>query len=210
VERVVARIFAIEQPIPSARPAIRLAAQQLGRDQAARDRPGDFAQALFDLGATVCTPAAPACGLCPWINSCVARRTGLASQLPRRSPKKPRPVRYGVHFWLTDDSGSVLLRHRPTEGLFGGMTELPGTAWRDTPWTVTEALNYAPMPVMWRPAGQVRHGLTHFELILDLLAAHVPVIAGDGFSHNLGALEETALPSVMRKCVRIAGAEKAG
>jgi len=209
VERVVARIFAVDQPLPAARPALRLAAGRLGLDPAARARPSDFAQALFDLGASLCSPAAPACALCPWVACCEARRLGIAAELPRRSPKKLRPVRYGVHFWLTDDSGGVLLRRRPAKGLLGGMTELPGTEWRAAPWTTTEALPLAPMAADWRPAGQVRHGLTHFELIIDLLAAHVPRISGEGFAHPLAALDETALPSVMRKCARIAGGGKA-
>jgi A/G-specific adenine glycosylase len=111
-----------------------------------------------------------------------------------------------VHFWLTDDHGQVLLRTRPYKGLLGGMTELPGTEWRDTVWTVSEALPLAPMPALaWRGAGQVRHGFTHFELILDVFAAHVPVIEATGFAHRLDALDDAALPSVMRKCVRIAG-----
>jgi A/G-specific adenine glycosylase len=209
VERVAARLFAIEQPLPAAKPAIREAAAQLGADPVARARPSDFAQALFDLGASICTPAAPGCAVCPWIGACAARRTGIQASLPHKSPKKDRPVRYGVHFWLTDDRRTVLLRTRPYKGLLGGMTELPGTPWRDTPWTVDEALTVAPMQLaplelVWRGAGQVRHGFTHFELILDVLAAHVPVIDGDGFAHALDALDDAALPSVMRKCVRMA------
>src|SRR5271165_1298168 len=94
VERVIARIFAIEQPLPAAKPAIRLAAAQLGQDPAARGRPGDFAQALFDLGASVCIPAAPGCAVCPWIAACAARARGLQASLPRKVPKKTRPVRF--------------------------------------------------------------------------------------------------------------------
>jgi A/G-specific adenine glycosylase len=204
VERVAARLFAIEQPLPAAKPALRQAAARLGEDPAARARPGDFAQALFDLGASICTPAAPGCAVCPWIASCAARRMGIQASLPRKVPKKRRPIRYGVHFWLTDDRRRVLLRTRPAEGLLGGMTELPGTTWRDTPWTVAEALADAPVEADWRGAGQVRHGFTHFELIIDVLAAHIPVISGDGVAHPLDALEAAALPSVMWKCVRIA------
>jgi A/G-specific adenine glycosylase len=129
---------------------------------------------------------------------------GIQASLPRKAPKKDRPVRFGVHFWLTDDQGRVLLRTRPYKGLLGGMTELPGTVWRDTPWTLPEAMTVAPMQLDWRGVGQVRHGFTHFELIIDLLAAHVQVIEADGFAQKLDALDEAALPSVMRKCVRMA------
>ena len=204
VERVAARLFAIEQPMPAAKSTIRQAAARLGADPAAQARPSDFAQALFDLGAGVCAPAAPACAVCPWIASCAARRKGTQALLPRRSPKKRRPIRYGVHFWLTDDRDTVLLRTRPYQGLLGGMTELPGTQWRDARWTVDEALTVAPMRLDWRAAGQVRHGFTHFELVIDILAAHVPMIDAQGFTHALDALDDAALPSVMRKCVRMA------
>ncbi len=204
VERVAARVFAIEQPMPSAKPSIRRAAEQLGQHPAARERPSDFAQALFDLGASVCSPANPACGVCPWTGDCAARKRGIAGDLPRRAPKKPRPVRYGVHFWLTEAAGGVLLRRRPAKGLLGGMTELPGTPWRAEPWAVEQALAHAPMPADWQPAGQVRHGFTHFELIIDLLAATVPAIEADGFVRPVPMLEQAALPSVMWKCVRMA------
>jgi A/G-specific adenine glycosylase len=209
VERVASRVFAIEQPMPAAKQAIREAAARLGSDPAARARPSDFAQALFDLGASICTPAAPGCAICPWVACCAARRLGIQAALPRKTPKKERPVRYGVHFWLTDDRRTVLLRTRPYKGLLGGMTELPGTPWRDTKWTIAEALNLAPMQLEWRGAGQVRHGFTHFELIIDILAAHVPQIDAEGFAHGLDALDDAALPSVMRKCVRIAADGKA-
>jgi A/G-specific adenine glycosylase len=204
VERVASRLFAIEQPLPAAKPAIRDAAALLGADPEARARPSDFAQALFDLGASICTPAAPGCAVCPWMVAWGGRRLGIQASLPRKSPKKDRPVRYGVHFWLTDDRRTVLLRTRPTQGLLGGMTELPGTPWRETPWTIDEALTVAPMQLDWRGAGQVHHGFTHFALVIDVLAAHVPVIDGDGFAHALDALDDAALPSVMRKCVRMA------
>jgi A/G-specific adenine glycosylase len=205
VERVVSRVFAIEAPFPAAKLAIREAASRLGADPTARARPSDFAQAMFDLGAGVCTPAAPGCAVCPWISGCAARRMGIQASLPRKAPKKERPVRFGVHFWLTDGQGRVLLRSRPYKGLLGGMTELPGTEWRGSPWTVAEALAVAPMAVEWRGVGQVRHGFTHFELVIDLLASQVPVIEAEGFAQPLDALEEAALPSVMWKCVRIAG-----
>ncbi len=206
VERVAARLFAIEAPLPAAKPAIAAAAAGLGADPAAMARPSDFAQALFDLGATICTPAVPACALCPWLTECAGRRAGIAASLPRKAEKKLRPVRHGVHFWLTDATGRVLLRRRPPEGLFGGMTELPGTPWRTESWTIAEALAHAPMSAAWRPAGQVRHGLTHFELVLDLFAARVERIEVDGFLRPADALADEALSSLMRKCVRMVAA----
>ena len=203
VERVVARLFAVTVPLPGAKPALRAAAQTLGADPEAAARPSDFAQALFDLGATLCTPTQPACTLCPWMAGCAARRQGIAAELPRKAEKKLRPLRHGAHFWLTDPAGNVLLRRRPPKGLLGGMTELPGTAWRAAPWGRAEAL--APMAAEWRPAGEVRHGFTHFELSLVLFAALVPRIEAAGFLHPVAGLGDEALPSVMRKCVRVAG-----
>lgn len=210
VERVAARLFAIEEPLPAAKPALRAAADRLSDQPAARARPSDFAQALFDLGAGVCAPAGPACGVCPWLEHCAGRRLGVAAGLPRKAAKKPRPVRHGVHFWLTDAAGHVLLRRRDKAGLLGGMTELPGTDWRAEPWTAAEALARAPQPADWRPAGQVRHGFTHFELVIDLFAARVPAFSAAGFAHPVTALADEALPSVMCKCVRMAASAPTG
>jgi A/G-specific adenine glycosylase len=206
VERVVARLFGVTQALPAAKPTLRRLADQLGIDPLAIARPGDFAQALFDLGATVCTPAAPACGLCPWMAGCAARLAGIAAELPRRAAKPQRPLRHGVHFWLEDAAGNVLLRRRPEAGLLGGMAELPGTDWRAAPWHPDEALTLAPMTACWRPAGQVRHGFTHFALTIELFAARVDEVAAEGFLHPVGELHAAALPSVMRKCVAMAAA----
>ena len=208
VERVVARLFAVTEELPAAKPRLRALAAQLGDQSAAHARPSDFLQALFDLGATVCTPATPTCALCPWMSDCAGRRAGIARDLPRRAEKRARPLRHGVHFWLTDADGNVLLRRRPPEGLLGGMTELPGTEWRGAPWTLDEALALAPMDVRWHPAGEVRHGFTHFELTIRLYAARVPRILADGYQRPVGQLGDEALPSVMRKCVRMAASSQ--
>ncbi len=154
VERVVARLVAITAPLPGGRSAIAAAAAALGDDPAASARPSDFAQALFDLGATICTPANPACALCPMMPGCRARIAGIAAELPRKAPKKTRPLRYGAHFWLTDAEGQVLLRRRPPRGLLGGMTELPGTAVAAEPWTQAEAVAAAPAAAAWRRPGR--------------------------------------------------------
>jgi A/G-specific adenine glycosylase len=204
VERVVARLFGVGEPLPSAKPTLRILADRLGADPVAIARPSDFAQALFDLGATVCTPATPACAICPWMQSCAARQKGIVTDLPRRTLKKDRPLRLGAHFWLEDADGRVLLRRRDENGLLGGMAELPGTPWREAPWPRAEALAHAPMPADWRNAGQVRHGFTHLELHIDLYAARVLRIEADGFLHPIEHLADAALPSLMRKCARMA------
>ena len=204
VERVIARLFGVGEPLPSAKPALRKLAERLGDDPVAVARPSDFAQALFDLGATVCTPATPACAICPWMQACVARQRGVTTELPRRAVKKDRPLRLGVHFWLQDADGHVLLRRRDENGLLGGMAELPGTPWRAAPWPREEALAHAPMPADWRNAGQVRHGFTHLELHIELYAAQVRRIKAVGFLHPIERLGDAALPSLMRKCVRMA------
>jgi A/G-specific adenine glycosylase len=205
VERVLARLFAITEALPRAKSTLRSLAARLSCDPLARARPADLAQALFDLGATICTPLAPACVLCPCMRGCEGWRTGIAAELPHRAPKRERPLRHGVHFWLTDVAGNVLLRRRPLAGLLGGMTELPGTAWRTAPWGTQEALALAPMMAGWRPAGEVRHGFTHFEVSIALFAARVERIEAIGFQRAIGKLDREALPSVMRKCIRIAG-----
>ena len=204
VERVAARIAAITEPLPGAKSTIAAAAARLGADPAAQARPADFTQALFDLGATICTPTSPACTICPWQSPCAARAGGIAATLPRKSPKRARPLRHGAHFWLTDAQGNVLLRRRPPRGLLGGMTELPGTPWRDTPWPVAEALAHAPMPAPWRHAGTAQHGFTHFELTLAIYTAEIPTITAEGLLRPVTSLATEALPSVMRKCVAVA------
>jgi A/G-specific adenine glycosylase len=203
VERVTARLFAIETPLPAGKPVLAAHAAQLNQAPEAQARAADFAQALFDLGATVCTRN-PACAICPWAASCQGRAAGIAASLPRKSPKAARPLKYGAHFFLLNAAGQVLLRRRPPRGLLGGMTELPGTAWRATPWPKQEAHAHAPMQAAWRDAGQVQHGFTHFELLLDIYTARVTTITAEGFLRPADALDAEALPSLMRKCVAAA------
>ncbi len=213
VERVAARLFAIETPLPAARRALAQAAATLGANEGARARPSDFAQALFDLGATICTPKRPACALCPWRTPCRARAAGIAGLLPGREPKRARPERHGALFHLSDGAGRVLLQRRPPEGLLGGMTELPGTPWREGAWTVPELLRFAPAEAEWTPAGTVRHVFTHFALTLAVYRAHLPsvpdaVLAGR-FLRDPGALAGEALPTLMRKGLMAAGQDAA-
>ncbi|TCZ53135.1 A/G-specific adenine glycosylase [Roseicella aquatilis] len=207
VERVMARLLAETAELPGARPRLAALAEGFMADPDARARPGDFAQGLFDLGATLCTPRAPACALCPWMAACEARRQGIQEELPRKAPKRARPLRHGVHFLLTDTAGRVLLRRRPPRGLLGGMLEVPGTPWRDAPWEEAEALAQVPMPGLdWRRVpGVARHGFTHFELEMQLYAATVPSLpAGEGLEARPLAEADAALPTVMRRLLALA------
>lgn len=192
VERVTARIFAIDAPLPGAKPAIASAAARLGVQAEARRSPGDFAQALFDLGATVCTPRNPSCMICPWRDDCAARAQGIAGDLPRKAPRPTRPVRFGTVFLLRDSTGAIGLRRRPPKGLLGGMFELPGSDWAISPPDVRP-----PVAASWREAGVVVHVFTHFELRLTVKAAAVKRLP-DGLIASPGA---TPLPTLMRKAV---------
>jgi A/G-specific adenine glycosylase len=203
VERVVSRLAAITTALPAAKKLIAETAAGFSGQRAVQSRAADFVQALFDLGATICTRR-PACAICPWSSGCLALRQGIAAGLPARAARKPRPLRHGALFWLTDATGQVLLRRRPDQGLLGGMTELPGTAWRDSPWQAAEIPPAAPMPASWRKAGEVRHVFTHFELHLGVFSASVARIEAEGFLRPSSALGAEALPSVMRKAVRLA------
>ena len=203
IERVVARLYAVETPLPAAKPEIR----DLARTLMPPARTGDFAQAMMDLGATICTPTKPACALCPWMDICVARARGIAEGLPRRAPKAERPVRYGVAFWAVQSDGRVALRRRAEQGLLGGMIEVPSTAWRDTPWPEAEAVAAAPFAADWRALpGQVRHVFTHFELRLAVLTGRVQTDP-EFLWAGLDELGDHALPSVMNKIVRHALAQ---
>ena len=201
VMRVLSRLFRIERPLPKA-------AREL-HDLAARfepvARPADAAQALMDLGATVCRPKAPLCDPCPWNKACAARASGTAATLPNRTPKRQRPLRQGVAFLLARSDGAVLFRRRPTEGLLGGLHELPSSQWRPAPIDREAALDEAPVRADWRfHRDKVRHVFTHFELELDLAEATFddPL---DGLWQPAGAFDQLALPSVMKKLLRQAG-----
>ena len=167
VERVVARLFAERTPLPRGKKRLRALAASLVPKQ----RAGDFAQAMMELGASLCTPRRPRCVLCPWRADCAAAALGIAEDLPAQAEKPERPLRHGVAFWLTRADGAVLLRRRPEHGLLGGMIELPSTEWREAPWDAAEAVATAPAAADWRALpGTVHHGFTHFRLELGLFA----------------------------------------
>lgn len=194
VERVMARLFAVEDPLPAAKPQLKALAAGLVRDE----RPGDWAQALMDLGAVICRPKAPLCERCPLAAHCAALMAGAPETYPRRSARARRPHRYGIAYVLTRGEEVALVR-RPPQGLLGGMLALPTSDWREAPWTLDEALAAAPADAAWREVGEVEHGFTHFTLSLRLLRAEG---AGDVAFHPRAALQ--GLPSVFLKAAHAA------
>jgi len=167
-------------------------------------RPGDFAQALMDLGAVLCTPRRPRCVLCPWRSDCAAAAAGLQENLPARTDKPERPVRYGVVFWLVREDGAVLLRRRPEKGLLGGMIELPSTPWRETPWDESEATRAAPGAIPWTALpGTVQHGFTHFRLELALMAGQTAA-PPEGIWARPDEFKNYAFPTLTKKLVNYA------
>jgi len=200
VERVMTRLYAVETELPAAKPEIHAHAQAL----APPTRGGDFAQALMDLGATICTPKKPACALCPWIEPCAARARGDAERFPLKAPKREGRLRRGAAFVAVRADGFVLVRARPPKGLLGGMTEVPTTAWSHD-FDETSALEGVPLRAKWRRIpGVVTHVFTHFPLELVVYVGQMPAStrAPDGMRWvALSELAGEALPNVMRKVV---------
>jgi A/G-specific adenine glycosylase len=199
VERVMARIFDIHTPLPTAKPELTACAAQLTPKQ----RPGDYAQAVMDLGATICTPKSPACGICPVIDHCDGRKAGTAADLPKKLAKKPKPTRHGFVYLVRREDGAWLLETRPDKGLLGGMLGWPGSEWNDAP---TEA---PPISADWQDIGQeVRHTFTHFHLILRLRIAHVAqnTAPDRGEFMDSNRFRPSDLPTVMRKAYDLASA----
>ncbi|BCJ90164.1 A/G-specific adenine glycosylase [Terrihabitans soli] len=201
VERVITRLYAVEEEMPRAKPIIRALTEPL----VPSDRPGDFAQAMMDLGATICTPKSPACSLCPWTDPCEARALGIQESFPRKAAKGERPARFGAAFFVTRKDGAVLLRRRAEKGLLGGMTEIPGSDWLPK-FDKQPALEQAPLKAEWRKlTGSVNHVFSHFSLELQVFAAEVAqktrAPENCWWSQEVDA---EALPSVMRKVVDLA------
>ena len=193
VERVIARLFAVATPLPDAKPELKRLAGMLVRN----DRPGDWAQALMDLGATVCKPKSPLCERCPVSRDCAAKAEGAPETYPRRTAKAARPHRFGVAYVLTRGAAVALVR-RPPKGLLGGMLALPTSEWRAERWGEAEAVEVAPVPADWRSAGEVDHVFTHFSLTLQILRAE-----GDADDVIWSPHRDMAgLPSVFLKAVR--------
>jgi A/G-specific adenine glycosylase len=203
VERVIARLYALETPLPDAKPEIQARAAKL----VPPSRAGDYAQAMMDLGATVCTPRSPRCVICPLMQACRARKLGIAEELPRRAPKADKPTRRGLAFVLARKDGAILLRKRPSKGLLGGMDEVPSSPWREGKLSIAEALKQAPVPANWKVLeGGVRHTFTHFHLELAVARAtattsRLAKLSPGSAWVEIDRMTERALPTVMRKVI---------
>jgi len=200
VERVAARLFLLDATGPALKASVRVRLQPLVPQAHA----GAFAEAVMDLGATICTPRKPACALCPWSEPCLARRAGRQLDFPAKEAKRPRPTRFGTVFVARRADGAVLLRRRPARGLLGGMSEVPGGDWREDEAPAAEP----PLAAAWQPlATPVAHGFTHFELHLTVCRAEIPAAAAapDGYWWApAGTLAAAGLPNVMKKAIEAA------
>ena len=198
VERVVARLFAIDTPLPAARPAIRAAADSIPPDA----RAGDFAQAMMDLGATICTSRNPACGICPLRQDCAAFRTADPAAFPVKAAKKAKPHRIGHSWWIERADGHVWLIRRPAKGLLGGMRALPSSDWGATPGASP------PLAASWKTLPEpVAHVFTHFSLALTIHVAHVAresMPIGEGEWWPLARIDEAGLPTLFRRAAQAA------
>ncbi len=192
VERVMARLHNVHAPLPKSKAELTQLAERYTPDT----RPGDYAQAVMDLGATICTPRNPACGICPLREQCAARARGTAAELPKKTPKKPKPTRHGTAYVVQRSDGALLLETRPDKGLLGGMLGWPGTDWGEAP---------APAPPLsadWEVLdAEARHTFTHFHLVLRIARADVPIEATPTRGHFLlhPQFRPSDLPTVMRK-----------
>lgn len=191
VERVMSRMYDHHTPLPAAKPTLMSYAEALTPDL----RPGDYAQAVMDLGATICTPRNPACGICPWMDHCAARVAGTAAELPKKTPKKKTPVRKGFVYVARRDDGAWLLETRPDKGLLGGMLGFPCSDWSSDPQPDP------PMPADWEDTGlEARHTFTHFHLRLAILVTKVGAINPErGFFVPHAEFAPASLPTAMRK-----------
>jgi A/G-specific adenine glycosylase len=194
VERVISRLRLVTTPLPAAKAELTTLAARLTPAL----RPGDYAQAIMDLGATICTPRSPACGICPWSHACAARAEGVQADLPRKSPKPEKPTRHGT-LWLCRTDGAILLERRPEKGLLGGMLGFPGDSW--------DGLGGpAPAQAAWQRIGEVRHTFTHFHLILDVHVARLDAVPLRGALVPRHSFRPADLPTVMRKAWDLAHA----
>ena len=193
VERVMSRLYDIHSPLPASKLELTAKAEHLTPNQ----RTGDYAQSVLDLGATICTPKSPTFGICPWHEPCQARKAGTAPDLPKKTPKKPKPTRHGTVYLGRRSDGAWLLERRPNKGLLGGMLGWPGSDWIDV--TTPRPIGTPPTPADWKTEeGEVRHTFTHFHLLLTVMSATIESNEQLLFlGHN--DFRPSDLPTVMRK-----------
>jgi A/G-specific adenine glycosylase len=200
IERVVTRLFTIDAPLPGSKPLIKAKVAEITPHM----RPGDFAQAMMDLGASICTPKRPTCALCPFKDHCLALKTDDPERFPVKAAKKAKPVRLGAAFVAVDSDGQILLRRRIETGLLGGMTEVPTTGWTSRIDGAND-VSAAPFEADWQPCGTITHVFTHFELRLSVFRTKVE--RGPAPSRNnewwepVTNLDAQALPTVMKKAI---------
>lgn len=200
VERVVSRLFAIEQPLPSSRPTIR----ELADTITPSERAGDFAQAMMDLGSGICTSREPKCLLCPLSDQCAAKAVGDPARFPLKTPKKPKPLRQGTAFWIAGGpmtGDKIWLIRREPNGMLGGMRALPDDGWS----VKADGSGEPPLPGEWRNCGTVSHVFTHFALSLRVLSYTKTPLAplGEGEWWPINAIEEAGLPTLFVKAARL-------
>ncbi|MGD9508582.1 MAG: A/G-specific adenine glycosylase [Geminicoccaceae bacterium] len=201
VERVLARMTALERPVEAARPLLRRVAAGL----AAPARAADFAQAVMELGALVCTPRRPGCLTCPWRGWCRAAASGDPERYPPRSERKGRAVRFATAYVLERADGAVLFRRRPETGLLAGLIELPGTEWSGEPWRTGQPAGLPEMRELAALPGEVRHLFTHIDLTVTVLRGKAGHGGGEGIWTPPERFDELALPTLTRKLLRHAG-----
>lgn len=202
VERVMTRQFALETPLPKVKAEVKALIETL----VPKARPGDFAQSTMDLGATICTPRSPDCKRCPWTKSCKARASSDVTRFPVRAPKKERPIRRGIVFWVETSAGEVLIEQRPETGLLAAMWQFPTDTWTESSARSAFARKAqeksAPFRADWsRVPGLVTHTFTHFHLELAVYRTHVKRRTNPerGQFVSQGELKNYALPSLMQK-----------
>lgn len=168
VERVTSRLFAIEDSLPKVKPQLAALAKTLNEGQEAQDRPGDFAQALFDIGATICKPKNPLCLICPLSSVCKAHQQNIAELLPKREKKIAKPTKYGISLLIKNELGNILLRKRPEKGVLAGTMELPSSSWLEQSISLEQAMQEIGCLGQYQEAGEIKHVFTHFTLKVRL------------------------------------------
>ncbi len=205
VERVISRYFAITEPLPDSKPIIRRYAAALSEGRI--DRPGDFAQGMMDLGATICTPKSPGCGQCPLKKGCQGYELDIQSELPKRRAKKDKPQKYGYIYWVSNEKGQVLFERRPESGMLGGMLGLPTSTWEADKKDLKHEGVFTKAGFNANKALKIYHSFTHFDL--ELSGQHADIKDKKSFSGvewqwiDTKELEKLGLPTLFKKFVRL-------